>query len=131
MVCLRVFLGYIRTSNVYRILVMSKPSLFVQDSMVHTRCTSVAVERLTLILTLHFLGISTSKDTLRHLKGGLCLVLHRVLTPTWTGLYTGKPIGEHLPVGMVLTLRFLHKGTTTKRSTGHTRLQTVASSLLQ
>lgn len=77
--------------------------------MAHIQCTSVAAEHPTLISILRFLGISTFKDTLQLLAEELCLALHQVLTPTWTGLYTGRSDGEHLCLDMVLTLFFLHK----------------------
>lgn len=131
MVCLHIPLDSVRTSNFYRTLVTYKQSPSVQDFMAHTRCTLAAAEPLILISTLRFSGISTLKDTLRYLEEGLCLALHRALTLTWTGLYTGKAVGEHSCVGMVLTLRFSHKGTMTKRSTGHIRPQMVASNLLR
>lgn len=131
MVCLHIMFESVRTSNFYRTLVMYKLSPSVQDSTAHTRCISAAAGHPTLISILRFSGILTLKDTLRHLIEELCLVLRRVLTRTWTGLCTGKSIGEDLSVGMVLNLGFLHKGTTTKHSTGHTRPQMVASSLLQ
>ena len=110
---------------------MYKPSPSVQDFTAHTRCISAAAGHPTLISIFRFSRILTLKDTLRHLIEELCLALRRVLTRTWTGLCTGKSIGEHLPVGMVLNLGSLRKGTTTKHSTGHTRPQMVASGLLQ